>query len=464
MTYPNSLVDARPDVWGWPWHGMIEGTPSTDRTPSELILPSGARMECAWRAGDAHNTHLWDIGMPVPEVETENPDERWLNKAIIRSRYSGDDRKSAFCYSGDLAFESGHPMHVPGVGTLIRRLEMSQRTSGGVANIVVTLFVSNKLSVELPLSRSQLKLPDAGAFSRRLPDFRVQLMDESPNGRSALYWIAPRVFSFGTEYLALGRTLLEITITGDPKEGFGLTHRIVEPYSVQVDSQQHPPGTHSQGTVTKYSMVETPIWAWYSPDGSVEVIRYRSEGHFTETYLSTSNTQDYASSARQIITLGSLAGQVSKEYETELVQHLTRIDPVWNRISSSYSVHVYGEQVYSLDNSETTSNDISTTIGGDPEVADPNPTLQAGVYPDGMIVLSNNILATIQRSFTMTGSGPTHWWCGDALSPAGIDHGLHKFDTANPGGGQVGYFQTGSYNPITGELVRNRPDKFCSWV
>lgn len=503
MTYPNSPTDAAPVVWGWPWHGMIEGTPGTDSAPSELILPSGARLECAGRAGDAHNTHLWDIGMPDPAVESENPDERWLSKAIIRSSYSGGTLKSAYAYQG-VSFAESHPMYVAGTGTLPRRIDITPQSLSG--RLRIALYVSQKFITEIYIDRASLRLPDVYYFNDRLNDFRVQLMDESRDGRSALYWVAPRRQFGATERLTLGRTLVEITITGDLEQGFGLTHRIVEPYSIQVESQRYPTAddrgnfvrvqwadsldaganvvtgwsadgppagypyalvSWPQGTATEYTKTETPIWAWYNPDGSIEVIRCISEAESETTYSSADpgNSQQINGTSRLLVTLSSSAGKVTKELEVRLSSHAAETSPTSGSKTSTSTSYLYGEHISTATATERWDwTNLDSPSYGDPQVIDPHPILSATAYPAGMIVLSNNILATIQRAFSLNGSAPTHHWCGDALSPSGIDHGLHKFDTANPNGGAVGYFQTGSYNPITGEVVRNRPDKFCSWV
>lgn len=79
--FPNSPLDEAPQVWGWPWHGLIRQP--INAVDSTLTLPSGRTMKMP-AVRTANDTALWSVGMPVPNVETDDPDERWLNRAIMR--------------------------------------------------------------------------------------------------------------------------------------------------------------------------------------------------------------------------------------------------------------------------------------------------------------------------------------------------------------------------------------------
>lgn len=87
--FPNSPLDEAPQVWGWPWHGLIRQP--INAVDSTLTLPSGRTMKMP-PVRLANNTALWDVGMPIPEVETDDPDEQWLNRAILR----GTDLSEAY--------------------------------------------------------------------------------------------------------------------------------------------------------------------------------------------------------------------------------------------------------------------------------------------------------------------------------------------------------------------------------
>ncbi|MEN1478918.1 hypothetical protein AAIH16_35605, partial [Pseudomonas aeruginosa] len=89
MPFPNSILDDAPDVWGWPWHGLIKQ--AIGAGGAVLTLPSGATMDMPSIAL-MQDSYLWDVGMPEPAVTTDNPDEQWLSKAILRG--------SGQCYGG----------------------------------------------------------------------------------------------------------------------------------------------------------------------------------------------------------------------------------------------------------------------------------------------------------------------------------------------------------------------------
>jgi hypothetical protein len=500
MTYPNSPLDEVPVVWGWPWHGLIE-SPAQAGPPCELILPSGKRMPCSADGAFAHNTHLWDIGMAEPDVESDDPDEQWLNRAIVRSQYLGGPQKSAFCY-GDMSFGLDHPMYVPMFGVLRRQLALQTWGVGANQGVLVSLSVGRRFVTSIELSRAQLQIPNVSYLGNALDSYRIQLMDESPDGRSALYWIAPRRLIGATEYLTVGRTLLEVSITGDPEVGFGLTHRLVAPYSVQAevyrypklsdkgefmmvrwaDSPTHenivavrgnqtpPPGYDywvgeaPDGTAVHSEYFESPVWAWYNPDGSIEVTTWRKDRMDIREYTTTAQGAGAGFSMvdTRTVTLTNSKGSVSGVHVYRESRSVAGGILSWETGES-----VYGEQLYTESGSYPIEGSWSEPVDwapDDPPPVDTNPVLTSTVYPDAVIIISNNILATRYGSVDISGIPNTEVWCGDALYPGGVDHGLKKFEFGAPGGGTLSAWQIGSYNPITGQVVRNLSDRYRSWV
>lgn len=499
MTYPNSPVDNSPVVWGWPWHGLIE-SPAEAGQPCELILPSGRRMPCSAEANFAHNTHLWDIGMAEPDVESDDPDEQWLSKSIIRSQYLGGPQKSAYCY-GDMPLGFDHPMYVPMFGVLRRRLALQVWGVGANAGVLVSLSVGGSFVTDIELSRAQLQIPNVTYLGAALDSYRIQLMDESPDGRSALYWIAPRRLIGAAEYLTVGRTLLEVSITGDPEVGFGVTYRLVAPYSVQgeahrypklsdrgefmlvqwADSPTHenivavrgnqapPPGYDywvdeaPDGTAVHSEYFESPVWAWYNPDGSPEVSTWRKERMDVREYTTTSQGagEGFSMIVTQTVTLANAKGSVSGVHVYRESRSVGEGILSWETGES-----VYGEQLYAESGSYPFEGPLREPVSfapDDPLPADTNLVLTSTVYPDALMIVSNNILATRYGNVDISGIPNTEVWCGDALYPGGVDSGLKKFNFGDPGG-SLSRWQVGSYNPITGQIIRNLSDRYRSWV
>lgn len=483
MTYPNSPLDAQPVVFGWPWHGLIEGSGAT---AGVLRLDDGREIAC--RYADYHNTSLWDIGLPAPEVATDDASEQWLSKAIIRSLYPGQGRCYSAAYQG-INFGERYPVYVQGYGVL--RREFSPVGDDANDRLRVTgnvLGTSNYPVAEVFVPYSALGFGD---IKSRFPSVLIHALDNSPDGRRALYAIRP----FNPRaWAAISRAIIEVELLGDPATGFGLAVNVIAPYPPLWEASRYPmkgdegsfnmavwrgpedwevarlnevPAgvtiieTFPVGVATLDMALDCPMFAWYGMTGGVEIVRYRWEVSSRTTYggdLTSRSLESVVTTTSRLTTGGASVAMA----DAELVDFTSDGHPAtgYNYRTQSRR-EVVGVEVFRSEVSEGSG--ISGGTDADfpdqlPVLASYDFTTPSTSYPADMVVLSNKVLAVARKDVQFS-SGQREYWCGDAITPAGVDSGLYK--KAFPVGGS---FYRGAFNPITGEVVRNSSESYQAWV
>lgn len=482
---PNSPLDPELIMWGWPWHGMIDGEqPGQSGT---LHLPSGATMPC--RYPHYNHTFLWDIGLPPPEVQTENPDEQWLSRAIIRANGTGVDARSVAWYGG--AGSDGYPIYVPGSGTLTRLISVIFNDFNQTLSIFSQINGRGRRDKELSLA-------DVGldgvleATGQNIISLDLDAMDESPGGSRTLYRLVPRIREGLGQRPLFGRAIIEVVYTVGPV-GFDFTVNVLQRFTdamgqltnnvqTQADldarrvvlwtnsdpdtpnvermkSEGPPPGdgwtavaSWSRGSQTLITEYSVGVWAWYV-DGAAQLVEFsltnRIDGNYAGSYDSrTANTQ-------QRITTRLSGGGVAAQLET-LTTGTGTSDDQSGTFTDVYSAQ--GEQLY------TVSGEARGAIDGITSYEPSRPLVAvADVSAGQFLLLSNKLIAPQLPRVNRADDDPNYEvWVGDALHPGGVAAGLHTIAHNDPDYTEKPWV-LGSFNPITGAVVRHA-DKYCSWV
>lgn len=457
MAYPNSPIDEVPVVWGWPWHGLIEGA---EANSGALVFGSGREVSCGFV--NHHNTHLWDIGMPDPEVETDDPDEQWLGKAIVRSRYLGNESFTSAAYGGQtFGGSQWYPFYAPGYGVMRRRFGIV------VQDVLSRLWISASILgwagsavPDLFMSYSEAGLSGKPAD---LSSIRIQFLDNSPDGRRALFAICPWR-QFGDVY-AIPRSIIEVELLGDPETGFRLAAHLAAPYAVAWE-YAGTGGGPAPSSSYELRAVESVIWAWYGMAGSVEAVKYRREVEFSGQISGTAThvSRMFGTTITTKIICGASVAEMVDDTAVTVEYDRIGDGPTWSNVTRTIRT-VAGEVVVD-----------TTTPGGpgdEPQRSLPFPgpaSMQPSDYlvfsnanPTDMVILSNKILATAIKDIQVPGVSGYQYWCGDAVTPAGVDRGLYKIEVAIPGSNPVPFIY-GAFNPLTGAVVRNNPTTFQTWL
>lgn len=484
MTYPNSPLDAQPVVFGWPWHGLIEGSGATTGV---LRLDDGREIAC--RYADYYNTSLWDIGLPAPEVATDDASEQWLSKAIIRSLYPGQGRCYSAAYQG-INFGERYPVYVQGYGVL--RREFSPVGDDANDRLRITGNVLGTSNYPVPEVFVPYSALGFGDIKSRFPSAFIYALDNSPDGRRALYAIRPSDRNGWSA--AISRAIIEVELLGDPATGFSLAVNVIVTYPPIWESSRYPlkgdegsfnmaiwrgpedwevarlnevPAgvsiieTFPVGVATLDMALDCPMFAWYGMTGGIEIVRYRWEVSSRTSYggdLTSRSLESVVTTTSRLTTGGASVAMAN----AELVDITSDGHPAtgYNYRAQSRR-EVAGVEVFRSEVSEG-----SLISGGtDADFPDQPPTLvlydsmtASASYPADMVDLSNKVLAVARKDVRLS-SGQSEYWCGDAITPAGVDSGLHKMTYPTNAA-----FRRGCFNPITGQVVRNNPDKYQVWV
>ncbi|WP_314407326.1 hypothetical protein [Pseudomonas kuykendallii] len=478
MSYPNSPFDPEIEVWGWPWHGMIDGNSEQNGT---LHLPSGATMPC--RYPGFNDTYLWDIGLPHPNLESDNPDEQWLSRAIVRGRgFSG----AVAWYGG--ASSGGYPIHVPGAGTLSRITTVSFRLFNGVRSLNVQCTINGRGSIVRQFSLEQMGL--AGVFEatgQEVDYVDCERMDESPDGSRTLYRLMPRLSGqvsnlFGRAIIELaysvGATTFDFSVTvlrrfGDYSAEFTTdvntqadldARRVViwvrGSESVErMKSDGPPPGegwtataSWSRGSRTDVTEYSVPIWAWYV-GGVPQIVQFTQAHSLSVTAAGGYSTRSMTTRAEVVTRLSAGGNAVS--LTTRVEQAATSDD---NTTHGTATYFAENEQLYQTSSTANGYIDPFTTFTPSGPVDSPS-----DITRDATISLSNKLIAPRLLRVAHAEPDPNpEVWVGGALYPGGSDPSLHRIASTDPNY-LGGMWSRGAYNPLTGAVVRH-VDKYCSWV
>lgn len=482
MSYPNSFLDAPLDVFGWPWHGRIE---SEDETGGIVRLPTGRTLPCAYNR--APNTFLWDIGMPSPGVVTDDPDEQWQTRAIIRASGTPGGSFTAYVYGGMRIGPDDHlPMYFDRIKVISKRIVVTPPASG--STFQVRLEISQGARLNFTFSAAQLGLQSGLPLGR----LQVLFLDQSRNGRKCLFLLAPRDL-FNQHYIR--RSLVEFEIQ-EVDQSFTVVPRVVvssaqciiesdftASYTGRPNSQlvrwnysdgrfvilrgdeAGPPGatpsrvTVSDGTNTYELRTRYPVWGWYKEDSEVSVVYRKNVLHLEQNSsgsLGDVYQQNATDNETYVVTLESDGANTSlsctRARRLSYSRQFSASSP-WQGSQQNVGIFVEGDVVgfNYYDDKDQFGDGFDTLISEKP--ADPvlEPEYLVPIYT---LAISNKIV-----SLSVSAQGTLYY--GGAITPSGVDSGFYSISAFDP---KTAVFRSGSYNPISGVTVRQQTDKYYSWV
>lgn len=469
--------------FGWPWHGQI--------VDDVLTLPSGREMEC--RVG-GWDTQLWDIGMPDSGIVPDDPDEAWWPRSILR----GNAGAGSVIYSGiteqpgGLTLIYSAPLRIGGV---------LYRNYGFAASLTAGRDIEIRISIGFgalfgTVTRASMGVPGSNVGQG------VTVIDED---LSRARWL---IRYEGFSNLAWAIVLVEVRSSGG---GFSLHSEVLASYSdcalwaaevdepfniptsqrvgwidgVMTTEAAWPPGRPKPlaflciGEHTAHARGSAVAGAWFDNSGDVQLVRRWVDA---QTYYSCIGPTE---AARTIVTRETLShwleagGLSTAAIEFKRVRtDSTTTTPSFGR-NQHDQLTVMGATVY----------DQTSFFGGSQPGAqifyyDYHAVAGAQGAPVDSAISMDGIGATwaafaaaqyafaapsslsnklVQPSLVATLPAGDSTWLGDALHPTGIAPGLVTHAAAD--GPMATYFRRGTYNPVTGQVVRNPTDgKRYSWV
>ncbi|HCF7214620.1 TPA: hypothetical protein SL732_000696 [Pseudomonas aeruginosa] len=496
--FPNSPLDEAPQVWGWPWHGLIRQP--INAVDSTLTLPSGRTMKMpAVRL--ANNTALWDVGMPIPEVETDDPDEQWLNRAILR----GTDLSEAY---GGVSLQ---PAFIRGYTI---RYGVSVQYNFFLETIAAScLFRDGFTGFSGTISSNAISLSDLGLPVK--PDgISFEVLDVNNDGTRRLY-LARYQETAGSGFIGVGG-LLELRVSASGANSFQAELSVVAPWAqIQfetIDSSRTDvdPNTHTRfwrgtpedpdgpfnessgepppppypghpwaphvyrvliGEFSASLRARSTAGAWYGLSGSLELITLevsivstmsRSAG-ISGDHISFSMTEDISFS----YNLSSSSGGASESLYNTLSTSGVLNGPgsiQWTDSITGQSV-ASGSESISLGDIYLLTPDVGDSYAEGLDWSSP-----IELFPGRPSTISDQSAWPVLRySNKLLGlffyRGRDRRFAGVALTPHG-PHGSRQVDVDVSGFSplEMEAWDKGSYNPLTGDAIRNDPNAFYSYV
>lgn len=469
--------------FGWPWHGQI--------VDDVLTLPSEREMEC--RVG-GWDTQLWDIGMPDPGIVPDDPDEAWWPRSILRGTVGG----GSVIYSGITEQPGGisliysAPLRVGGV---------LYRSYGFQASLTAPRDISIRVDVGLSTFFATITRASMGVPSGNVGQ-SVTVIDEDLSrarwlvryeGFSNLAWAivlvevrsAAGVLSLYTEVIASYSACAQWTAELDEPFNIPTTQRVSWIDGVMTTEAAWPVGRPKPlfflciGTHAATARGSAVSGAWFDNAGEVQLVRRWVEAETVYSCLSPTEA------ARTIVTRETLthwieAGGVATaaiEFERVRTDSTTTIpsfgrdqhDQLTVMGATVYDVTTFfggsqpGAQIYYYDYHAVAGAEgapVDTATGMDGIGATWTVFAAAQYAFAAPSSLSNKL---VQPSLVAALPAGDSTWLGDVLHPTGTEPGLVTHTAAD--GPMAAYFRRGTYNPVTGQVVRNPTDgKRYSWV
>lgn len=276
MAFPNTPLDPVPAVWGWPWHGPL----SWNGTAGWVSLLSGRTVPVT---SVTHWTYLWDIGMPVATVETDDPDEQWWNVAVLRAPRGG---RALYAYGGQM-INAGAILLGGVVGQL--GLVVSSDSDNHLIRITPGVgvmdeqnhWVGSERTITIPWADLDINVP-----TETVTNVEAQVLDRRPDGSKMILRL---MRSYPQQQISSEETvaLLELSLSGT----FGnlvASHTVLASgedcrgrLTVTADPGENP-GSIVTGGINRarvgeftcdYS-IDSDYWAWYGQDGEPQIVHY----------------------------------------------------------------------------------------------------------------------------------------------------------------------------------------------
>lgn len=485
MAFPNSPLDPVPEVWGWPWHGPL----TWNGAAGWVTLPSGSMVPCS---NIGHWTYLWDIGMPVPDVVTEDPDEQWWNVAVLRAGRGGG---ALYAYGGMLV--DGGPIKLPqGVGGFGWSVTSDNDTQRVRINIGVgfndehNARLAAERSIVIPFSELGITTESSatsveGQVLDRSGDgarMILRLMRGYPPPATAEETVALLELEISGEFsnpvisydiLASGEDCRgRLTITADPGP---------DPGTIVSAGSNHA----RVGEFVADFSIESDYWAWYGDDGLPEVVHFSARAlcNTTRTASVSGGGADMvfvvSGTTSAIYTYSISAGSrsVSGTANTSWTVNSTTLNEGTPHTTGTGELHVsfsgttVRDQTYSIDH-----NAFVGEVGflSAPAPGTPPASIQAlyayenggffGVQPMLAYAALSNLVAEVRMQYpdnVTTEFTPELRWYSSALTPRAVVGAPFIYTTAL---NQAAGLELASFNPATLQVARHLELPAFSWV
>lgn len=461
--------------FGWPWHGLI--------ADGNLELPSGRVIECKHVGWD---TQLWDIGMPDPGITSADPDEQWISVAIVRGEaiYNTWEIYGGAASAGNSIYRA--PTRINGQNyrgiSILTGVEFSTGVltiSSGSLSVSITpaemglpvgvrgLYAS---VIDSALSRGRWIVRYDGDLSSRLAFLLVSLDMVSGELQMSVSVLA----SYADVGVYTG--VIDETLNIPPTQRVRWRGGEMVTKNPGDSGYFLPIGSHAARAIG-----HCVVNAWFADDGSVEMQRGWIEAEtFYECLNPTEDAQTIVMGASGSVWLSNESGGVATEpiafkfiYTTRNVGISSSVRDVRLELNGDV-VEEYSfsaEKLYPIILEEDwhawsgvdgwiTGNDFYNSLNVGPGWW--NGSDLHKIY--GSIFGSRPSNKLIQNAISVyRRDGSRKIALGHALTPRGVDLGLVTHDTIiSP---VPENFYLGTYNPITGAVVRNHTDgRRYSWV
>lgn len=485
MAFPNSPLDPVPEVWGWPWHGQITWNGSA----GWVTLPSGRLIPCS---SVGHWTYLWDIGMPVPEVVTDDPDEQWWNVAVLRAAVGGG---ALYAYGGKLI--DGGPIKlaqgVGGFGWSVTSDNDTQRVriNAGVGfNDASNTRRSSERSIVIPFADLGITT-QAGATA-----VEGQVLDRTGDGTRMILRLKRGYALPNTAEETVA--LLEIQFSGTFSD-------LVVSYDILASGEDcrgrlvitEDPGP-DPGTIVAAGFnrarvgeflaefsISCDYWAWYGEDGLPELVHFSAQAQCStsrtasvsgggvdmqfvvSSLMEATYTYSITAGGRSVSETAASSWTVNSTTVNETTPHTTGT----GAFHVAFSDTVVRDQTYAIDHSF-----FVDEVGflAPPPAGTPPASVTAlyayenggflGVQPMLAYAALSNLVAEIRLQYpdnVTTEFSPELRRYSRALTPQAVLGSPFIYTTAP---GQAAGLEMASFNPATQQVARHLEIPAFSWV
>ncbi|HCF7516645.1 TPA: hypothetical protein ACKQHJ_000886 [Pseudomonas aeruginosa] len=498
--FPNSPLDEAPQVWGWPWHGLIRQP--INAVDSTLTLPSGRTMKMP-AVRTANDTALWNVGMPVPNVETEDPDERWLNRAIMRGTglaeaYGGVSLQPAFIrgYTVRCGVEVTFNSFL---GTASATCSVRDGVTGFIGQITSNAIAPAALGIPVQPAGMSFQVLDVNHDGTRRV-FRVDYQETVDGSVIAGGMVEVRISASGAAgfkaELVVVATWSQVqfaTLSSSKPDVDPNTHTRFWWDSASgsyVSGTSDPPGIPVdtrvlQGGWTASLQAEAIATAWYGMSGGLEFVRIgvdlvsaiQRAASAAGDHVAFSQTDDMT----VVYTLRSEAGEATVTLHNTVVQSgaifgtggpgtALITDSIDGQTvgTGSQSVTLSDQYIYTPDVGDTYARGLnwSSRIQLFSQGLDGHLSSFGVQYAWPVQRYSNKLLGIVAVRHSAVGTPDERYrFAGAAFTPHGV-HGTSQSDVDVGGFSavQLEAWGKGSYNPLTGDAIRNDPNAFYSYV
>ncbi|SHM76490.1 hypothetical protein [Phytopseudomonas punonensis] len=498
MSLPDLPANESLVRFGMPWHGLfiqpIEGAPYIELASGRRIYSQGLRTDRVMTP----STFLLDVGMPAPDLQSEDEDAVFWNKAILSRHGFTPTDFSAWCMTS-----SNLRVVRTAEGLRYLRIESFLPPIGSIPARVTAFLYRNPAN---GTDYDQVINTGVADPSKTLSgDHRtIEVMDVTPNGRKWLISLSRNISlnNYPYRYFIKGQgddyglgAIVEIEFSADFKSA---SSTVVADFNDCIagrdytftDGVDFTPGSMSVGDpprsiefVTGTSVATSSkiyvVGGWYSPAGELQLLRLKMTRTISLSISAPTSRSDmeqywsgrqHRSEAQAEYKVG--AGAFAAVMTVAAVEQRTPMNTT-NTISMLGKAFTNQRPNAPVESSDPIFGEISTGTTG---VKHENPAVAgaegyAGAGWEASVSYqcdwqeSNKVISCIARYI---GESEFEYLTSRAATPVGVsgndastgnivpghDRYASNFDVSK--WDNVATFATGSYNPVTHQIERQR--------